>query len=82
MLRPMHKGALLKAVKIATSETELARRLTDIMQREIKQQHVWNWVNRDKSLPGEYCIPIEQAVQGAVTRHDLRPDLYPRETAA
>lgn len=78
----MYKQALRKAVELAQGETELARRLSVLMKREVKQQHVWNWLNRDKILPGEYCIPIEFAVGGDVSRHELRPDLYPRESAA
>ena len=27
----------------------------------------------------EFVLPIEAAVRGKVTRHDLRPDLYPIE---
>jgi DNA-binding transcriptional regulator YdaS (Cro superfamily) len=40
--------------------------------------HVWNWINRSKGkVPGEYVIAIEKA--SGVSRHELRPDLYPVE---
>jgi DNA-binding transcriptional regulator YdaS (Cro superfamily) len=76
--------ALAKAVEIAGSQAELARRLREIKQNpKIKQAHVWNWLNRDKQVPADMAIPIETAVadeltkEPRVTRHDLRPDLYP-----
>lgn len=52
------------------SQSALARALG------VKQAHVWNWLNRDKRLPAEYCLKIEQATGGQVTRHDLRPDIF------
>lgn len=35
-----------------------------------------------KRVPGERAIAIEKATNGKVTRHRLRPDLYPQESAA
>lgn len=46
-----------------------------------KQQHIQYWLSVDK-VPGEYVIAIEKAVNGKVTRHELRPDLYPVEGKA
>ena len=61
---------LQRAVTLAGSQTELARRIG------VQQAHVWNWLNRSKGkVPGEYAIPIERAT--GVSRHELRPDLYP-----
>ena len=68
--------ALKRAVEIAGGQTALAEALG------VKQAHVWNWLNRDNALPAEYCIPIERATDGRVTRHELRPDIYPDERAA
>lgn len=39
-------------------------------------------VRKGKKVPAEWCLPIEQATNGAVTRHDLRPDLYPHSGEA
>lgn len=36
-------------------------------------------LKRGKRVPAEWCIPIELATGGRITRHDLRPDLYPKE---
>jgi DNA-binding transcriptional regulator YdaS (Cro superfamily) len=72
-----------RAVAVADgSQAELARRLTAITGRLIKQQHIWNWLNRGDRVPGEMAIPIEKATNGAVTRSDVRPDLYPIESVA
>ena len=40
----------------------------------VKQQHVWNWLNRGGNVPPKYCASIELATGGAVTRRQLRPD--------
>ena len=40
----------------------------------VKQQHVWNWLNRPGYVPPEHCAAIEVATNGAVTRRDLRPN--------
>jgi DNA-binding transcriptional regulator YdaS (Cro superfamily) len=38
---------------------------------------VWNWINRDRKVPAEFVLAIERATGGRVTRHQLRPDIYP-----
>lgn len=44
------------------------------------QQLVSYWMRNEKELPAEWVIPTEKAT--GVSRHDLRPDIYPREDAA
>jgi TorA maturation chaperone TorD/DNA-binding transcriptional regulator YdaS (Cro superfamily) len=68
--------ALNRAIGIAGGQTQLARLLG------VKQAHVWHWLNRAERIPAEYVLAIEEATGGAVSRHDLRPDLYPRAPAA
>lgn len=63
--------ALEKAIQIAGSQAELARRIKK------KQGHVWAWLHRDKCVPAELVLAIELATEGKVMRHELRPDLYP-----
>jgi DNA-binding transcriptional regulator YdaS (Cro superfamily) len=75
------KAALKKAVELVKGQAEMARKLSELMETPVRQQHVWNWLNRDAELPAEYVIPMERATAGKVSRHDLRPDLYPRESA-
>ena len=72
----MSQTPLERAIKLVGSQAELARRIGK------KQAHIWNWLNRDSRIPAEVVAAIESATDGAVTRHDLRPDLYPRESSA
>jgi DNA-binding transcriptional regulator YdaS (Cro superfamily) len=76
------KTALRKAVKLAGGQAPLASELSRITRRNVTQAHVWNWLNRNHTLGAEWVIPIEQAVGGVVTRHQLRPDLYPLDERA
>jgi DNA-binding transcriptional regulator YdaS (Cro superfamily) len=78
----MSREHLEKAVEIVGSQSELARRLTDATNRTIRQAHIWNWLNRDQRVPAEVVIHIERATEGAVSRSELRPDLYPPDEAA
>lgn len=71
----MSTAALKKAVKLAGGQAKLARAL------KVKPQNVWNWLERDEKVPAEQVLPIEAATGGQVSRHELRPDLYPRERA-
>lgn len=64
-------GALGKVIEIVGGQTQLARLLG------VKQANVWHWLNKAERVPGEYVLAIEKATGGQVTRHDLRPDLYP-----
>lgn len=48
----------------------------------VVQSAVSNWRTRNSGVPAERCIAIEQATDGAVTRYDLRPDIFgPAPTA-
>jgi len=38
----------------------------------VRQQHVWNWLKRDNSVPPVHCAEIERAT--GVKRWSLRPD--------
>ncbi|KKL86661.1 hypothetical protein LCGC14_1942480 [marine sediment metagenome] len=77
----MSNLAIAKAVEIAGGQSQLARQISKIMGKPILQQHVWKWLNTVPVLPAEYCLPIEKITDGAVTRHELRPDIYPVEAA-
>lgn len=43
----------------------------------VTQPSVNYMLNRGKKVPSEWCLPLEAATGGKVTRHQLRPDLYP-----
>lgn len=69
----MSKKALKEAIKAAGSQTKLAAAIGKT------QGHVSNWLRRNY-VPPEMVLPIEGAT--GISRHDLRPDLYPREGQA
>lgn len=62
--------ALKKAVEIAGGQTQLARQIG------VSQPAVWNWLNKSP-IPAEHVLPVEKAT--GVSRHELRPDIYPIE---
>lgn len=68
--------ALTKAIAIVGGQTQLARLLG------VKQANVWHWLKKAGRVPGEYVLAIEKATGGEVTRHQLRPDLYPDPQSA
>lgn len=65
-------SALQTAIEAAGGQAALASLIG------VKQQHVWNWLNRGNAVPIEHCAAIEQATGGKVTRRDLRPDDWAR----
>ena len=67
-----HPNVLRRAVDIVGTQTALAKACG------VKQQHVWKWLHRCPRVPAEHVLAIEKATNGAVSRHDLRPDIYPR----
>lgn len=77
--------ALRRAKDVLKTEAALA----DVVG--VKQPSVNYILKSGKKVPAEWCIPVERAVSEAlergavgepVTRHQLRPDLYPMEQAA
>jgi DNA-binding transcriptional regulator YdaS (Cro superfamily) len=64
--------ALKQAIDAAGSQSELARLLG------VSTTSVWKMVNNAKRMSAEFVLKAEQAT--GVSRHDLRPDLYPRES--
>lgn len=63
----------LKTYLETTSQSELARALG------VTQGTISHWLNGRARIPAERVIAIERATAGNVTRHELRPDLYPVE---
>ena len=62
--------ALQKAIQIAGTQTELARRIGKT------QAHVWNWLHRDHRVPADVAARIEAATDGQVKKEELRPDVF------
>ncbi len=44
------------------------------------KQNIHALISNRRRLPAEYVLSVEAAT--GVSRHDLRPDIYPRECAA
>jgi DNA-binding transcriptional regulator YdaS (Cro superfamily) len=62
--------ALQKGVEVLGSQAELARICG------VSTTAVWKWLQSSKRLPAEHVLAVEAAT--GVSRHDLRPDIYPR----
>lgn len=62
-----------KAINHFGSQSKLARMVG------AKQQNIHWWLY--SRVPAEFVLIIEKATNGLVTRHELRPDLYPIEEA-
>lgn len=45
----------------------------------VSPQAVHKW--RVNGIPAERVLRVERATGGRITRHQLRPDLYPKEEA-
>lgn len=65
-------SALQKAISTVGTQAGLAALVG------VKQQHIWNWLNRGDLVPPEHCAVIERACEGSVRRWDLRPDDWHR----
>lgn len=73
----MSTSALVRAVNHVGSQKALADKLG------VTQSVVWYWLEKSKrGCPAEYVLKVEEVTDGAVTRHDLRPDIWPRDGAA
>lgn len=61
-------AALERAIDFAGGMTPLARKIN------VTRQAVFHW--RRKGVPADRVVDIEGAVEGMVTRRELRPDLH------
>ena len=71
----MAPSAIKRAVEAVGSQARLAELLS------VTPQAVHLWV-RKNYVPATRVLGIEAATGGRVSRHELRPDLYPVEVAA
>lgn len=65
-------GALEQIINLFGGQSALGKKLG------VKQQTIYVWV-KTKRVPALRVLQLEELVKGLVTRHDLRPDLYPEE---
>lgn len=65
------EAALRAAVELLGSQAAMARLCG------VSQPAVFLWLKKPSGPPAEHVLKIEFAT--GVSRHDLRPDIYPRE---
>jgi DNA-binding transcriptional regulator YdaS (Cro superfamily) len=63
--------ALIACRDAAGSDSQMARDLG------VPQSTMWRWINQSKQLHHSYVLRAEHLY--GVSRHDLRPDIYPLE---
>lgn len=67
----MDKSPIQRAIAACeNSKANLARRVG------VTPAMVWQWENGIRPVPATRCAAIEQATGGAVTRQELRPDVF------
>lgn len=65
------ESALALAVRKAGSQTAFGRLLNK------RQSVIFGWLRDNRPLPAEHVLIVEEAT--GISRHDLRPDIYPRD---
>jgi len=68
--------ALRRAVEKVGGQSALARACG------VKQGHVWHWLNKSLRVPAEHVLAVEAATGSAVSRQELRPDIFGNGHAA
>jgi len=85
IILPMNEiSALRKAIEFAGSQAALADKMTEIARNDrgrmrgktFSQQNISSWLHRSKRVSPECCRIMSSAVDGWVTPHDLRPDIF------
>lgn len=64
------KTPLDRAIDLCGGQTALAKKIGRT------QQNVAYWRKARKGVPADVASDIEEAVEGKVTRHELRPDVF------
>ncbi|MEO7467377.1 MAG: YdaS family helix-turn-helix protein [Sphingobium limneticum] len=64
---------LALAIRAAGSQSAFGRLIGK------RQSVVFGWLRDTRPLPAEHVLAIEEAT--GISRHDLRPDIYPRDAA-
>ncbi|WP_082794858.1 transcriptional regulator [Sphingomonas sanguinis] len=67
-------SVLAEAVRAAGNQTAFGRLIGK------RQSSVREWLKNDRPLPAEHVLAIEEAT--GISRHRLRPDIYPEPTSS
>lgn len=68
------QSGLVRAIEALGGQSALGRIIGK------NQSTVHDWVRKQKPLPAEHVLTVEAAT--GISRHELRPDLYPVEDTA
>ena len=71
----MNTQIIEKAIKICGGQAALAEKIG------VSQPAVHKWLKGLTGIDPKHAIPIEQATNGQVTRHELSPDIYPESAS-
>jgi DNA-binding transcriptional regulator YdaS (Cro superfamily) len=68
--------SLLKAIELCGGgQAGFAKLITENLPETVTEpvtpQQVWNWLNRDKIVPAQYCPTIEKICKGEVRCEEL-----------
>lgn len=61
-------------IKTAVDIHGSQRALAEVL--DVKPVQVFKWYHGVSAVPAGRCMAIEESVNGAVTRYDLRPDVF------
>lgn len=68
-------GAIQRAVALLGGQKATAARIG------ATRQAVWYWLRGERNPSPKFVLEIERQTNGAVTRENLRPDIYPPRAA-
>lgn len=71
-----HRFNPAEALREAVARLGSQQGLADICA--VSQTAVWKWLQAGKALPPKHVLAVEAAT--GISRHELRPDIYPIET--
>lgn len=72
----MQTNPIKRAVEIVGGNARLAAKL------HVSAGMVSQWLTGNRPVAAHHCIPIEMETHGAVTRYELRPDVFGSATEA
>lgn len=81
-MKKRHVAALERAIKIVGTQAALAERMRLAGRPTASQQLISYWLKSEARIGPEWWSAIESATDNAVTRRDLRPDVFPSEHVA
>lgn len=79
MNRPTWKKHLQRAVDIAGGQAPLARKLSDLTGRRIRQSHIYFWLGAAKKFPADVADALQIATDGEVTKRQICPGVFSTE---